>query len=440
MGEYIPHTPDDISRMLETIGVDDVEELFTDIPRQLRHEGPTTGLPPRDEAWVRGYIQELAGRSTGTSLIPFLGGGLYDHHIPSVVGHVLSRGELFTAYTPYQAEVSQGTLTWMFEFQTMVCELTAMEVANASMYDGATALAEAVLCAHRARGGETVLVTHALSPWARSVLDTYCWGAGLSLQEIPYGADGKLRVGEIPKDTCALVAAQPNYFGCVEDLTGLKERLGKAMLIVSANPTALAVLEPPGAFGADFVVGEGQPLGIPFGFGGPLLGLFAARSEHLRRMPGRVSGRTVDADGNDGYVMALQTREQHIRREKATSNICTNSALCALAATVYLAALGPEGLRNVALTCLEQAHELAKRLAELPGYELAFDGPFFHEFALRCPDAEDAARRLEQAGIAVLPPSALQPAGLSGAIGVAVTERRTEEELDRFVAALEGGK
>ncbi len=440
MSEYIPHTREDIRRMLEEIGAQNVEELFSDVPKELQHDGPITGLPPRDEAWVRRYIQQLAGNSTGGGLIPFLGGGLYDHHIPAVIGHVLSRGELFTAYTPYQAEVSQGTLTWMFEFQTMICELTGMEVANASMYDGATALAEAALCAHRTTGRNTVLVTRALSPWTRSVLDTYCWGAGIQVQDVPFGTDGRIRLKHIPEDTCALIVAQPNYFGCVEDLQGLKERLGDAFLIVAVNPTAMALLEPPGCFGADIVVGEGQPLGIPLSFGGPLLGLFATRAAHLRRMPGRVSGRTVDAEGNTGFVMALQTREQHIRRERATSNICTNSALCALAATVYLAALGPEGLREVALASLEGAHELAKRLTAIPSYELAFDGPFFHEFALRCPDAERATQSLAQAGIAVLPPQSLAQVGLEGAIGVAVTERRTEEEMDRFVAALEGGK
>ncbi len=439
MGEYIPHTPEDIRHMLEAIGVSDIQDLFTDITEELRHEGPTTGLPSRDEAWVRNYVQRMADSSTGTELVPFLGGGLYDHYSPSVVGHILSRGELFTAYTPYQAELSQGTLTWMFEFQTMICELTGMDVANSSMYDGATALAEAVLCAHRATKGTTVLVPRALSPWVRAVVDTYCWGAGIKVKEVPYGEDGRMQVDDIPEGTCGLIAAQPNYFGCIEDLRGLKEQLGKALFIVSVNPVALAVLEAPGKFGADIVVGEGQPLGIPFGFGGPLLGLFAAREEHLRRMPGRVSGRTVDAEGNEGYVMALQTREQHIRREKATSNICTNSALCALAATVYLAAQGPEGLRDVALASMERAHELAKRLEDLPGYSLAFGGPYFNEFILRCPDAEGTARKLEQAGIAVLPPSALEPTGVEGAIGVALTERRTDEELDLFVSVLEGG-
>lgn len=439
MGPYVPHTPEDIRAMLEAVGADDVEALFADIPADIRRAQAGLDLPPRDEAWVQRYFRELEGRSSAANLVPFLGGGLYDHYVPSVVGHVLGRGELFTAYTPYQAEVSQGTLTWMFEFQTMICELTGMDVANASMYDGATALAEAILCAHRATKGRTVLVPRSLNPWTRAVVDTYGWGAGLHIEEIPFDADGLMALDAIPDDTCALVAAQPNFFGCIEDLTGLKERLGKAFLIVSVNPLTLAVLEPPSSFGADIVVGEGQPLGIPMGFGGPLLGLFATRSEHLRRMPGRVSGHTVDADGNPGYVMALQTREQHIRRERATSNICTNSALCALAATVYLASLGTEGLRDVAMCCFERAHALAERLAALPGYERAVSGPFFHEFALRCPDAKSSEEQLRDAGFAVLPPETLASAGLEDAIGIAVTERRTHEELDRFVAALEGG-
>ncbi len=440
MREYIPHTPEDIRAMLEAVGLPDVEALFSDIPEEVRRRYRPLGLPSRDESWVRRHFEELATRSTGHRLIPFLGGGIYDHFVPAVVDYVISQPEFYTAYTPYQGEVSQGTLTWMFEYQTMVCELTGMEVANASMYDGATALAEAVLMAHRTVGGQKVLVPQALNPSAREVLETYAWGVGLELIPVPYDEDGRLQLSEIPEDLCALVVQQPNFFGVIEDLSGLKEGIGRAFLIVSANPIALAVLEPPGAFGADVVVGEGQVLGNPMAFGGPLLGLFATRMEYLRRMPGRIAGRTVDAEGRAGYVMAFQTREQHIRRERATSNICTNSALCALAATVYLAALGPEGLRRVALLSLEKAHELAKRIAALPGYELAFSGPFFHEFAVRCEDPVGAVERLRRAGIAVLPPKDVAKAGLEDAFLVAVTERRTEEELDRFVAALKRGK
>ncbi len=438
MNPYLPHTPEDTRAMLDAIGVPDVDALFTDIPPEVRRRYRPVGLPSRDELAVHRHLTALAERSTGWKLIPFLGGGLYDHYIPPVVGHVLSRSEFSTAYTPYQAEVSQGTLTWMFEYQTMICELTGMEVANASMYDGATALAEAVLMAHRTAGGRVVLVPRSLHPRLREVLATYAWGAGLSLHEVPYGEDGRLALERIPDGTCALIVQQPNALGVLEDMTGLKDRLGKAFLIAYASPIPLAVIEPPGSFRADVVVGEGQPLGNPVSFGGPLLGFFSTRTEHLRRMPGRVSGRTQDADGKPGYVMTFQTREQHIRREAATSNICTNSALCALAATVYLAALGPAGLRRVALLCYERAHALADRVAALPGYSLAFTGPFFHEFVVRCADPQGTADKLRRAGIAVLPPSFLHPLGIEDGLLVAVTEKRTEEELNRFVAALEG--
>ncbi|MBC7220675.1 aminomethyl-transferring glycine dehydrogenase subunit GcvPA [Candidatus Bipolaricaulota bacterium] len=438
MNPYLPHTAEDVRAMLDAMGIPDVEALFSDIPAAVRERYRPVGLPPRDELAVQRRLIGLAEDSTGRRLIPFLGGGLYDHYIPPVVGHVLSRSELSTAYTPYQAELSQGTLTWMFEYQTMICELTGMEVANASMYDGATALAEAVLMAHRTTGGKVVLVPRSLLPHLRAVLATYAWGAGLSLHEVPYGEDGRLALGRVPDGTCALVVSQPNGFGILEDLTGLKDCLGRAFLIAYANPIPLAVVEPPGSFGADVVVGEGQPLGNPVSFGGPLLGFLATRMAYLRRMPGRVSGRTQDREGKAGYVMTFQTREQHIRREGATSNICTNSALCALAATVYLAALGPAGLRRVALLAYERAHALADRIAALPGYGMEFSGPFFHEFAVRCVDPHGAVAKLRRAGIAVLPPSFLHPLGIEDGLLVAVTEKRTEEELDRFVAALEG--
>lgn len=438
MNPYIPHTPDDVEAMLKAVGLPDVEALFSDIPEEVRRRFRPLGLPPRDEIWVSRYITELSRRSPGQKLIPFRGAGLYDHYVPPVVGHVLSRSEFYTAYTPYQPEVSQGTLTWMFEYQTMVCELTGMEVANSSMYDGATALAEAVYMAVRAVGGKTVVVPRSLHPNVREVLATYAWAAGLRLLDLPYDEAGQLVLREIPEDTCALIVQEPNFFGVVEDLSGLKERLGKAFLIVYVNPIALGVLEPPGKFGADVVVGEGQVLGLPLSFGGPLLGIFATRMEHLRRMPGRLSGRTVDAEGKEGYVMAFQTREQHIRREHATSNICTNSALCALAAAVYLTALGPGGLRRVALLSMERAQALAERIFALPGFRPAFSGPFLYEFAVSCAEPEAVVDRLRRKGIAVGGPELLRRAGLAGAFLVAVTEKRTPEELDLFISALSG--
>ena len=438
MNPYIPHTPRDIEEMLRAVGLPDVEALFSDIPEEVRRRFRPLGLPPRDEIWVFRYITALSERSTGRKLIPFLGAGLYDHYVPPVVGHILSRSEFYTAYTPYQPEIAQGTLTWMFEYQTMVCELTGMEVANASMYDGATALSEAVYMAVRATGKRTVLVPRSLNPNVREVLSTYAWAAGLKLVDVPYDEAGQLALREIPEDTCALIVQEPNFFGIVEDLSGLKERLGSAFLIVYVNPLALGVLEPPGRFGADVVVGEGQVLGLPLSFGGPLLGIFATRLEHLRRMPGRIAGRTVDAEGKEGYVMTFQTREQHIRREEATSNICTNSALCALAATVYLGALGPEGLRRVVLLAMERAHALAERIFTLPGFRPAFRGPFLYEFAVACADAEAAVRRLRQSGIAVAGPELLRKCGVENAFLVAVTEKRTPEELDLFLQALKG--
>jgi len=306
------------------------------------------------------------------------------------------------------------------------------------MYDGGTALAEAVLMARRIREGTKVLVPRSLNPFHREVLVTYTHGAGIELVDVPFGEDGRLVLEEVPERTFALVVQQPNGFGVIEDLSGLKERLGEVFLIVSVYPIALGVLEPPGSFGADIVVGEGQPLGNPMSYGGPLLGLFATRREYLRMMPGRVSGRTVDVEGKEGYVMTLQTREQHIRRERATSNICTNSALCALRATVYLAALGAEGLRRVALLSMEKAHALAEAIAEIPGYELAFTGPFFNEFAVRCADPERVVRRLYEMGFAVAPLECVRKMGLEDGFLIAVTEKRTNAEIEGLIEALKG--
>ena len=351
----------------------------------------------------------------------------------------MSRPEFYTAYTPYQPEVSQGTLTAMFEFQTLVCELYGMEVANASMYDGATALAEAALMADRIVRRGRIAIARTVFPHYRRVVGTYSWGRGISLIDVPYGPSGRFDPDDIPGDISALMVQTPNALGVIEELSGLKERIGDALLIVSAYPLAFALLEPPGSFGADIVVGEGQPLGLPMGFGGPLLGLFATKKDYLRQMPGRLAGRTVDSEGNVGYVMAAQTREQHIRRGRATSNICTNSALCALAATVYLASLGATGLRRLAEVNLEKAHYLVDRISEIDRFELAFDGPFFNEFVVYpSEDPESVYERLKRAGFLVTPADRLKPIGVEGGIRIAVTEKRTRDELDRFVAVLKG--
>jgi glycine dehydrogenase subunit 1 len=327
----------------------------------------------------------------------------------------------------------------MFEFQTYVCELTGMEIANASMYDGATALAEAVLMAERIRGRGAVAVPQSLFAHLRRVVDTYSWAAGLEIREIPYCEDGTLDTSHLSEDVSAVVVQSPNAFGVLEPLDGLKERIGDALLIVSVHPLSLALVEPPGAYRADIVVGEGQSLGLSMGFGGPLLGLFASRKEHLRQMPGRVSGRTIDADGQVGYTMAAQTREQHIRRHRATSNICTNSALCALAATVYLASAGASGLRHVASLNLEKANYLADGIAALDGFELTFSGTIFNEFVVTTrEDTSEVHRRVQRAGFAVEGPDALEPWQLRNALRFAVTEKRTRAELDRLLDVLGG--
>jgi len=438
---YLPHSAADRHRMLETVGVSSVDELFADIPSSVSESFEPLDLAPRSEQEVVSVLTDLADRNTAPGKLCFAGGGIYDHYIPSLVHHVLSRSEFYTAYTPYQPEVSQGTLTAMFEFQTLLCELTGMDVANASLYDGATAAAEAVLMAERLRSRAKVAVARSLFANVRRVVETYCWASGIEVVDLPYLPSGQCDLSDVPSDVSAVVLQSPNAFGVIEAVSGVKDRIGDALLIVSIHPISLGVLAPPGESGADIVVGEGQPLGLPMSFGGPLLGLFATKREYLRQMPGRVSGRTVDADGNSGFTMAAQTREQHIRRERATSNICTNSALCALAATVYLATVGADGLRRVAELNAEKAHYLADRIVELDGFELAFPGPFFNEFVVRVPgEASDLHRELLDAGFLVEPPDILHGCGLGDALRIAVTEKRTQGDLDRFVEALGGSR
>ncbi|MDD5219684.1 MAG: aminomethyl-transferring glycine dehydrogenase subunit GcvPA [Candidatus Bipolaricaulis sp.] len=438
---YIPNADADRQVMLREIGRRSIDALFADVPQAVIDAHRPLGLAAKSELEVLATLTRLAEVNTASRRIPLLGGGIYDHYVPRVVHHLASRSEFVTAYTPYQPEISQGTLTVMFEFQTMVCELLGMEIANASMYDGATALAEAALMAERIRKRGKVAVAANLFSHQRRVLQTYAWAAGIELVDVPFVPSGRSDLSRLPDGISALVLQSPNAFGVLEDLDGLKGRLGEALLIVSTYPLAMGALQPPGAFGADIVVGEGQCLGLAMGYGGPLLGLFATRKEHLRQLPGRVAGRTVDVDGRVGYTMTAQTREQHIRREKATSNICTNSAHCALTATVYLASLGAVGLRDVALLNLEKAHYLATRIAKLKGYSLVFDAPFFNEFVVRPSDGDADAmhQRLEAEGFLVESPGAMAELGVPNALRIAVTERRTREELDRIVKIL-GGK
>lgn len=438
---YIPNTSADRREMLASIGVSSIEELFADIPGAVRGCFQPLGLPARSEMEVASIVGNLAALNKPTEAICFLGGGIYDHYVPSVVSNLLSRSEFVTAYTPYQPEISQGTLTAMFEFQTYVCELTDMDIANASMYDGATALAEAVLMAERIRKRGAVAVPRSLFSHLRRTLDTYCWATDIDIHEVGHLADGTIDWAALPEELSAVVVQTPNAFGVIEPLADVKERIGDALLVVSCHPLSLGLLKPPGAWGADIVVAEGQSLGLAMGYGGPLLGLFATREEYLRQMPGRVAGRTVDVEGKTGYAMAAQTREQHIRRQRATSNICTNSALCALASTIFLASIGSAGLRQLAELNLEKAHYLAEGITAIDGYELSFSGDFFNEFVVNVPgDAGAIHDALVQAGFAVEAPETLRSLGLENALRFAVTEKRTKDQLDQLIGVLGGSR
>ncbi len=437
---YIPHTDQDRQEMLATIGVDTIEDLFTDIPKELRLRGPLNLRASLDEHRLLGYLFELSRRNSNSlsDLACFLGAGIYDRYIPATVGALISRGEFLTAYTPYQPELSQGYLQTIYEFQSMVAELYGMDVANASMYDGSTAAAEAALLSTASTGRNKVAVSEALHPHYRQVLETYCWAKGVEIVELP-AADGFTEGYSGLDDAAACVLVQyPNFFGGIEDLAAARsaaDRVG-AMLVVVADPTACALLKPPGEFGADIVVGEGQPLGIAMGFGGPALGLFACRQEHVRRLPGRIVGRTVDHDGTPGYVMTLRTREQDIRREKATSNICTNQALMALCATIYMSALGKNGMRQVAEGTVRNTQYAMRRLTDA-GASVRFDGKVFGEFTLRLPKDPALVQKalLEQGILAGLPLGPYFPK-LADCLLVAVTETRTKAQIDDYASKL----
>jgi glycine dehydrogenase subunit 1 len=442
MSEYIPHTPEDQRQMLQAIGLRTLEDLFSDIPKTILDHFEPVGLNPLSELEIKQHFNQLASKNVdSTQFISFLGGGIYDHHVPSVVNHLITRSEFFTSYTPYQAEASQGTLTWMFEFQTLICELTGMDVANASMYDGGSALAEAMLMAHHHTGSTKFLVAKSVHPHFQQIIGTYAWAADFRLVKIPQNERGQLDLDFIRKhanDKLGGVLVQtPNFFGIIEDLSGIKEMIGNALLCVSAHPLALGVIKSPGEFGADIVVSEGQVLGNAPNFGGPLVGLFGCKQAYLRKMPGRISGRTSDHDGNIGYVMTLQTREQHIKRAKATSNICTNQALCALATTIYLATLGKKGFRELAELNVQKAHYLARELQKISGVSLKWPAsPFFNEFAIELPKkAASVLKKLRKHGI--LGGIDLSPHRFKNTLLIAVTEKRRREELDKFVQALQ---
>ncbi len=441
--DYTPATPADRSRMLQAIGLSSTADLFDDIPSIARRTH--LDLPRAlSEIEVSRLLRDLSENNADLAHHPcFLGAGSYLHYIPSVVGHIVGRSEFYTSYTPYQPEVSQGTLQTIYEFQSLIALLTGMEIANASMYDGASALAEATIMAANVTDRGTVLLAASVHPEYRRVIQTYVQGLSFSVVSDPVGSDGTLDPAQIlphlNDDVACVVVQYPNFFGCLEDVSDLARIAhdAGALLIVVVNPIALGILVPPGEMGADVVVGEGQPLGIAPSFGGPYLGLFATREKFIRNIPGRIVGATTDTRGQRGFVLTFQTREQHIRREKATSNICSNEALCALASTAYLSYLGKSGLRQVAELCLQNAHYLADRIASIPGYRLAFRGPFFNEFAVRCPIAPATINaRLRDAGIIGGYELGRDYPDLSDAILFCATEMNRRADIDRLVSVL----
>jgi glycine dehydrogenase subunit 1 len=443
---YIPHSPQERDAMLAEIGVKKLEDLFRDVPAKLRF--PELDLPPAlTEMEAAAELDELAtsNENIRTDLVSFLGAGAYNHYIPAVVDHILRRGEFYTAYTPYQPEISQGTLQAIFEYQSLMAALTGMEVSNASHYDGATAVAEAANMAYAQFRGKRarIVISPTVHPQYRAVMRTYTQGMDLELAGDDPTADldaGPENLSALVDENTALVIVQyPDYFGRLYDYTRLIElaHAKGALVCVAANPIALGLLKTPGEMGADMVVGEGQPLGIPLSYGGPYLGFFTTRKQFLHKMAGRLVGETLDSRGQRAYVLTLTAREQHIKRERATSNICTNQGLMALAAVVYLSVLGRSGLRQVAELCYHKAHYAAEKIRAIPGFSMCFDAPFFHEFSVCCPrPVEDLNDALLEHGILGGYDLGQDYPALRDRMLIAVTEMNAKEEIDALVEIL----
>ncbi len=440
---YISNTPAQQREMLATIGVGSIEDLLSRIPTKARLSRPLNVPAAMAESDLVRHLRALSALDANADdYACFLGAGSYDHSVPSPINHLISRGEFFTAYTPYQPEASQGTLRSIFEYQSMMAELCGMDVANASLYDGASSVAEAALMAHAVTERKAVVLSKGVNPLYRQVVETYCEGPGIRLKSAPIG-DGATDLDALRKavtgQTAAVIIQHPNFFGCLEDIRAAADIAHGtgALLVVVSDPVNLGLLTPPGALGADIVVGEGQGLGVPMSFGGPNLGVFAAKQELVRRMPGRLVGATVDLDGQRGFVLTLQTREQHIRREKATSNICTNVALCALMATIYVAIMGKVGIRKVGELSVAKAHYAAETFTKIPGVRLRFAAPFFKEFTLQLPKSpERVAKRLMKEKILAGVPLKAFDRAQKDCLLVAVTEKRTRAEIDAYAAAL----
>ena len=442
---YLPHTEQDVRRLLAAIGADDIADLFASIPEKLLLRQPLALPPALDEAGLVAHLDELAGKNR-SGVLSFLGAGAHAHHLPAAVDALLQRGEFFTAYTPYQPEVSQGTLQALFEYQTMMSELTGCEVVNASLYDGASAAAEALLMAGRVkRRRRRLLAARSVHPETRATCATYLGDLDLEMQEVGFGPGGTTSVEELERalddDVAALLLQQPNALGCLEDLPALAEaahRAGALLIVSVLEPVSLGLLEAPARLGADIVTGEGLGLAGDVSFGGPGLGIFGCSQRQAWQMPGRLVGQACDASGRRGFVLTMASREQHIRRARATSNICSNEGLCALAATIHLALLGPAGLERLARVCAGNAREACRRLEDLPGVERAFaDTPFFNEFVLRLPGpAEPVLERLAAAGlVAGLPLGRWYPE-LADCVLVCVDERHRREDVARLASGL----
>lgn len=442
---YIPLTNDEKQEMLKTIGVETVEELFEDIPQEMILDGDLDLPEALSEAELIRHFKELAAKNNdATKSVSFLGAGSYDHLIPSMIKHVVGRGEFLTAYTPYQPEITQGVLQSIFEYQTLISEITGMEASNASMYDGASALAEACLMACAATRRELVVLPSTLNPEWQDVVRTYLEHQDVSMAFLPYDAATGIvdvqALDDIPwSEAACVVVQQPNFFGLLENVTALGAQIKEhgGLLVMAVDPISLSILKSPGEQGADIALGDGQSLGQAMGFGGPSLGFFATSGKLIRRMPGRVVGETVDTEGNRGFVLTLQTREQHIRREKATSNICSNQALNALTAAVYLSVMGKEGFRDVGYQSLQKANYMKNRLLEIPDLKSPFTAPSFREFVIQgAVDWEKINLELVDHGfIGGLP---LARFDLPELVLFSVTEARTKEEIDNFVNTLRG--
>lgn len=448
MYPYIPNTSADEQEMLKAIGLESVDQLFSDIPEDVHLKAPLNIPTSKSELEVTTYLSSLAKKNCSTSeLTSFLGAGAYDHYIPSVVNAIISRSEFYTSYTPYQPEISQGTLQYIFEYQTLICKLTGMDVANASLYDGGTAVTEAALMACASAKKDQIIVSTGVKPEARRILKTYAHAQKLTVVEVDL-KDGVTDIEALDKlvsdNTAAVIVQSPNFFGVIEDLKALGDvahKGKKTTFVASVNPISLAILKKPGELNVDVVVGDGQPLGIPQAFGGPYLGFMATKKDYMRKLPGRIVGETTDLDGKRSYVLTLSAREQHIRREKATSNICSNQGLNSLAATVYMVTMGKEGLKEVATQATKKAHYAYKELTKSGKFKPLFDKPFFMEFALTSDIKADEvnAKLLDKEIIGGYNIGKNYPQ-YENAILYAVTEKRTKADIDKLSSVLEGMK